>query len=121
MIWVGVWDYIQSTRDKVRDLERRVRLAKANVEQMHTIMSGWSQNPLFRRKEDKKDTLLNLEVCVHVYTSLGCLFTGYLQVYRKCTYCKNFFVTTKILGASLTDVQLYVYMYVCMDMYDSAH
>lgn len=59
---VGVWEYIESTRDKVRDLEQRVRLAKANVEQMHTIMNGWSQCPLFRRKEDKKDTLLNLEV-----------------------------------------------------------
>ena len=61
-VHVGVWEYIESTRDKVRDLEQRVRLAKANVEQMHTIMNGWSQSPLFRRKEDKKDTLLNLEV-----------------------------------------------------------
>ena len=59
---IGVWEYIESTRDKVRDLEQRVRLAKANVEQMHNIMTGWSQSPLFRRKEDKKDTLLNLEV-----------------------------------------------------------
>ena len=76
MYIVGVWEYIESTRDKVRDLEQRVRLAKANVEQMHTIMNGWSQCPLFRRKEDKKDTLLNLEVhslatcsttCIHMY------------------------------------------------------
>ena len=59
---LGVWEYIESTRDKVRDLERRVRLAKLNVEQMQTIMKGWSQTPLFSRKEDKKDTLLNLEV-----------------------------------------------------------
>ena len=45
------------------DLEQRVRLAKANVELMHTIMAGWSHTPLYQRKEDKKDTLLNLEVC----------------------------------------------------------
>ena len=66
---LGVWEYIESTRDKVRDLERRVRLVKANVEQMNNIMSGWSQSPLFRRKEDKKDTLLNLEVilCYYMY------------------------------------------------------
>jgi dynein heavy chain len=67
---VGVWEYIESTRDKVRDLEQRVRLAKANVEQMHTLMNGWSQCPLFRRKEDKKDTLLNLEVSFHVQRNI---------------------------------------------------
>ena len=67
---LGVWEYIESTRDKVRDLERRVRLAKANVEQMNNIMSGWSQSPLFRRKEDKKDTLLNLEVLYTFYVYL---------------------------------------------------
>lgn len=69
---VGVWEYIESTRDKVRNLEQRVRLAKANVEQMHTIMNGWSQCPLFRRKEDKKDTLLNLEVNSHVQCGGTC-------------------------------------------------
>ncbi len=57
----GVWEYIQETRDKVRDLEQRVRLSKANVE-LQTIMAGWIQSPLYQRKEDKKDTLLNLEV-----------------------------------------------------------
>ncbi|XP_064397591.1 dynein beta chain, ciliary-like isoform X3 [Halichondria panicea] len=57
----GVWEYIQETRDVVRDLEQRVRLSKANVELMRTIMAGWSQTPLYQRKEDKKDTLLYLE------------------------------------------------------------
>ena len=78
---LGVWEYIESTRDKVRDLERRVRLAKANVEQMNNIMSGWSQSPLFRRKEDKKDTLLNLEV---LYT-----FYLYLHVHVRQRWCKS--------------------------------
>jgi hypothetical protein len=49
----------------VCDLERRVRLAKANVEIMSSIMLGWSKTPLYRRKGDKRDALLNLEV----YTS----------------------------------------------------
>ena len=72
--YVGVWEYIESTRDKVRDLEQRVRLAKANVEQMHTIMNGWTQCPLFRRKEDKKDTLLNLEVNSCVQCGQQCMY-----------------------------------------------
>ena len=46
----------------VCDLERRVRLAKSNVETMTTIMSGWCQTPLFRRREKKEQSLLNLEV-----------------------------------------------------------
>ena len=46
----------------MRDLERRVRLAKANVESMCTLMAGWSKIPLYKRKEDKHEPLLNLEV-----------------------------------------------------------
>ena len=47
----------------VCDLERRVRLAKANVESIVTLMGSWCQTPLYRRKEDKKElSLLNLEV-----------------------------------------------------------
>ena len=46
----------------MRDLERRVRLAKANVESMCTLMAGWSKTPLYKRKGDKKESLLNLEV-----------------------------------------------------------
>lgn len=61
---VEAWEYIQLTRDRVCDLERRVRLAKANVEAMCTIMMGWSKTPLYRRKGDKKDSFLNLEVCL---------------------------------------------------------
>ena len=63
MVPTGVWEYIETTRNMVCDLERRVRLAKANVESMVTLMSGWSQTPLFKRKEEKKEqSLLNLEV-----------------------------------------------------------
>ena len=58
----GVWEYIEESRKQVCDLERRVRLAKANVEAIGTIMAGWCQAPLYQRKDDKKDCLLNLEV-----------------------------------------------------------
>ena len=60
----GAWEYIEVTRDMVCDLERRVRLAKGNVETIVTIMGGWCQAPLYRRREDKKEqqSLLNIEV-----------------------------------------------------------
>ena len=61
-MYIGVWEWIEDMRNKVCDLEHRVRLAKANVEEINSIMSGWSQIPLYQRKEDRKDCLLNLEV-----------------------------------------------------------
>ena len=64
--FTGVWEYIEATRDLVRDLERRVRLAKANVDNMCTIMAGWCKTPLYKRKGDKKESLLNLEVIVFI-------------------------------------------------------
>lgn len=56
----GIWEYIQSTRDQVIDLETRVQQAKNNVEEIQKLMSTWSKAPLFTRKEEKNDTLLNL-------------------------------------------------------------
>ncbi len=50
------------TRDQVRDLEQRVRLAKENVEAIRRSMEEWSHTSLYQRKEDKNNTLLNLEV-----------------------------------------------------------
>lgn len=106
---IGVWEYIESTRDKVRDLERRVRLAKANVEQMHNIMTGWSQSPLFRRKEDKKDTLLNLEVCKCIYVK--CSHTGMVHMCVPTDFLlPNQFSFTQ-RAASNHSNYMYMYMY----------
>ncbi len=58
----GVWEYIEVTRDQVRDLDRRVRLAKGNVEAISDLMAQWGRHPLYQRKEEKKDCLLALEV-----------------------------------------------------------
>eukprot|EP00731_Ephydatia_muelleri_P012058 Em0006g952a len=55
----GVWEYIESIRDQVRDLEERVRKSKVNVESISALMATWAQQPLYQRK---KDSLLNLEV-----------------------------------------------------------
>ena len=59
--FAGVWDYIEKTREKVHDLEVRVQKAKDNVEEIQKIMTTWTKQPLFERKEDKYDTLLNLD------------------------------------------------------------
>ena len=48
----------------MQDLERRVRLAKANVETIMVVMSTWNETPLYQRKEDKNVSLLNLDVSV---------------------------------------------------------
>jgi len=44
----------------VIDLERRVQNTKNNVEEVQKLMSTWSKLPLFTRKEEKNDSLLNL-------------------------------------------------------------
>ncbi|GCB69230.1 hypothetical protein scyTo_0001016 [Scyliorhinus torazame] len=56
----GIWDYIQTVRDMVHDLECRVQKAKDNVAAILTIMRTWV-SPVFERKEGKKDALLNLD------------------------------------------------------------
>lgn len=56
-----MWEYIEKTRDQIIDLEKRVQQAKDNVEEVKTLMATWSKQPLFERKEDKYDTLLNLD------------------------------------------------------------
>ncbi|XP_043925657.1 dynein axonemal heavy chain 9 [Protopterus annectens] len=56
----AVWDYIQTLKDNVHDLEGRVQKAKDNVEEIQNIMKTWV-SPIFERKDGKKDTLLNLD------------------------------------------------------------
>ncbi|XP_008276610.1 dynein axonemal heavy chain 9 [Stegastes partitus] len=56
----GVWQYIQEVRDSVCDLESRLQRTKDNVEEIQSCMRSWA-NPIFDRKEGKKDALLSLE------------------------------------------------------------
>ncbi|TGZ69565.1 hypothetical protein CRM22_003672 [Opisthorchis felineus] len=57
----NAWEYIQSTRDIIHDLQRRVVEAEENVQKIRSIMSTWSKTPLFERKDGKRDTLLGLD------------------------------------------------------------
>ena len=55
------WAYIESTRDLVRDLERRTQKCKDNVSEIQKIMATWKDTPLFLRKEGKHEPLLCLD------------------------------------------------------------
>ncbi|VEL06847.1 unnamed protein product [Protopolystoma xenopodis] len=55
------WNYIQSTRDMTRDLERRVVQTQENIVQIRKIMKSWARAPLFERKEGKREALLGIE------------------------------------------------------------
>uniref|UniRef100_H3BBD5 Dynein axonemal heavy chain 17 n=1 Tax=Latimeria chalumnae TaxID=7897 RepID=H3BBD5_LATCH len=57
----GVWEYIQEMRDTIFDLETRIQKAKNNIETISLIMQDWSATPMFERKDNKKETLLDLE------------------------------------------------------------
>ena len=89
----GVWEYIEVTRNEVRDLEHRVRKAKENVTTMQQVMAEWCATPLYQRREDKNCTLLSLEVgggrwvwCVHIHrTSEGACREA--QGRRPCPHC----------------------------------
>ncbi|XP_032831905.2 dynein axonemal heavy chain 9 isoform X1 [Petromyzon marinus] len=56
----GVWEYIQTTRDLVKDLESRTQRAKENVEVACGLMKAWV-SPIFERKDGKREALLNLD------------------------------------------------------------
>ena len=96
----GVWEYIEATRDMVRDLEKRVRLAKRNVESISNIMSQWATVPLYQRKEDKKGSLLNLEV-IKIYYASSC--TAFLI--NNLTFCAKCIVHEVIVVFFTVQVQ----------------
>lgn len=55
------WDYICTLQDTVYQLERRLQKTKDNVETMGVLMNGWSKQPMFCRKDHKKDLIIQLE------------------------------------------------------------
>ncbi|CAL4154033.1 unnamed protein product, partial [Meganyctiphanes norvegica] len=57
----GIWSYIETLSNLVNDLEQRVRRVQKNLCDMDDLLLTWVQQPIYERKEGKKDTLLNLE------------------------------------------------------------
>uniref|UniRef100_G3TNR2 Dynein axonemal heavy chain 17 n=1 Tax=Loxodonta africana TaxID=9785 RepID=G3TNR2_LOXAF len=57
----GVFGYIQGMREILHDLQTRMQKAKQNIDAISQAMKDWSANPMFERKDNKKDTLLDLD------------------------------------------------------------
>ncbi|KAJ8290699.1 hypothetical protein GJAV_G00016460 [Gymnothorax javanicus] len=55
------WDYVTAVKETVQDLEYRVQKTKDNVEAIQNLMKRWSEQAMFRRKDNKKDTQLMLD------------------------------------------------------------
>ncbi|XP_021069297.1 dynein heavy chain 17, axonemal isoform X2 [Mus pahari] len=63
LFWNGenVIEYIQEMREMLHNLQNRIQKAKQNVEGITQAMQEWSANPLFERKDNKKEALLDLD------------------------------------------------------------
>lgn len=57
----GLEDYIGYLFGLVGGLERRVRATQSNVAALRGVMAVWLKQPVFERKDGKKDTLLALD------------------------------------------------------------
>lgn len=57
----GCLNYICQVKDMVYKMERKLQKSKDNVEIIKELMKEWSKQPIFCRKDGKKDTLLMLE------------------------------------------------------------
>ncbi|XP_037074053.1 dynein beta chain, ciliary-like [Pollicipes pollicipes] len=55
------WEYIKGTRDLVMDLSERVSKSQKNIQIIRDMLLVFASKPLFERKEDRTNTLLNLE------------------------------------------------------------
>ncbi|XP_039082400.1 dynein heavy chain 17, axonemal [Hyaena hyaena] len=57
----GVLEYIQDMREILYNLQNRMQKAKQNIDGISQVMKDWSANPMFERKDNKKEALLDLD------------------------------------------------------------
>ncbi|XP_046533401.1 dynein axonemal heavy chain 17 [Equus quagga] len=57
----GVFEYIQEMREILYNLQNRMQKAKQNIDGISQAMKDWSANPMFERKDNKKEALLDLD------------------------------------------------------------
>lgn len=55
------WSFICITQKQVQDLADRASRAKENRDAMQSMMKSWSKHTMFCRKDNKKNSLLQLE------------------------------------------------------------
>lgn len=55
------WGFIKTTKHRVRDLAQRVSRAKENCDAIQSVMTRWSKNVMFCRKDNKKGSPIQLD------------------------------------------------------------
>uniref|UniRef100_A0A803T5S7 Dynein axonemal heavy chain 11 n=1 Tax=Anolis carolinensis TaxID=28377 RepID=A0A803T5S7_ANOCA len=55
------WKYIEFLKVQIHDLEQILQKSKDNIKAIQQIMKSWMEHPLFSRKDNRKDALLNLD------------------------------------------------------------
>lgn len=55
------WSFISNTKHLVQDLVCRVNRARANCDDIQSVMKRWSKQAMFCRKDNKKGSLIQLE------------------------------------------------------------
>ncbi|KAJ6666585.1 hypothetical protein lerEdw1_020308 [Lerista edwardsae] len=55
------WEYTERMKALVHDLEQRLQKSKDNIKVIQKIMKSWMDHPLFSRKDNKREALLNTE------------------------------------------------------------
>lgn len=61
MLWLDITTYLEKLRKPVAALQVRINHTQRNLEEIRLIMTTWSKQPLFERRDGKKDTLLQME------------------------------------------------------------
>ncbi|GAB1297122.1 Dynein axonemal heavy chain 17 [Apodemus speciosus] len=61
LFWNDVIEYIQEMREILHNLQTRIQKAKQNIDGITQAMQEWSANPLFERKDNKREALLDLD------------------------------------------------------------
>ena len=58
---LGTWEYIEQLSKIVKDLEERVNKSHKNIGEIQNTANSWVLQPIFMRKDGRRDALLNLE------------------------------------------------------------
>uniref|UniRef100_A0A1A9WGW3 Uncharacterized protein n=1 Tax=Glossina brevipalpis TaxID=37001 RepID=A0A1A9WGW3_9MUSC len=63
LVWVSedITSYLDKLRQPVAALQNRVNLTQGNLKSIRSIMSAWVKQPLFERRDGKKDAVLCID------------------------------------------------------------
>lgn len=58
---LDITEYLEKLRIPVQNLQQRMQNIQGNLSEIRDIMSLWAKQPLFERKDGKKDAVLCLD------------------------------------------------------------